>query len=244
VTLKAQDGDLSADAILLRVIPISELEQKWVFPQEEFANAELSMIDSRGDYILKGYSFKNSNFFEFYNSYNPTDPVSSKELFDRITSSTGSVTMNNSHGQECILAFTPLSASVGWTLLGFVPAQDLHVGIENWLLVGVVSAGLLILFLCDLFYMLSLNKRLQAAAMTAHQARLLQAQRSKARLPLLTAAPPRALQVLPMKAQLPILPLLNRLLPMDHLPLLNHHLLPRKAPHSPMLRIRSLSLST
>jgi len=170
VTLKAEKGGAFEEAILLRVIPISELEQKWVFPQEEFANAELTMIDSDGDYVLKGYSFKNSNFFEFYKSYNPSDPASSKELFDNITSSTGSISMLNSHGQECIVAYTPLTDTVGWTLLGLVPAEDLNVGIENWLLVAVVSAGLLILFLCDLFYMLNLNKRLQVTAMEAEYA--------------------------------------------------------------------------
>lgn len=170
VTLKAIGSGSSVEAILLRVIPIAELEQKWVFPQEEFANAELSMIDSNGDYILKSHSFKNSNFFEFYKSYNPSDPASSKRLSDYITSSTGSVSMLNSHGEECVLAFTPLADTVGWTLLGFVPAKDLRAGIENWLLVGVVSAGLLILFLLDLFYMLNLNKRLQVTAKEAEYA--------------------------------------------------------------------------
>ena len=170
VMLNGPESDSSEAAVLLRVIPISELEQKWVFPQTELVNAELSMIDANGDYILKGHSFKNSSFFEFYKSYNPTDPESSGKLFERITSSTGSVSMLNSHGQECILAFTPVSATAGWTLLGFVPAKDLHVDAENWLLVGVVSAGLLILFLLDLYYMLHLNKRFQAAAREAESA--------------------------------------------------------------------------
>ena len=170
VTLKDKGSGYSGEVVLLRVIPIAELEQKWVFPQEEFANAELSMIDSNGDYILKSHSFKNSNFFEFYKSYNPSDPASSKQLSDYITSSTGSVSMLNSHGEECVLAFTPLTDTAGWTLLGFVPEKDLRAGIENWLLVGVVSAGLLILFLLDLFYMLNLNKRLQVTAKEAEYA--------------------------------------------------------------------------
>ena len=170
VMLNKLESDSPEAAVLLRVIPISELEQKWVFPQTELVNAELSMIDANGDYILKGHSFKNSSFFEFYKSYNPTDPESSGKLFDRITSSTGSVPMLNSHGQECILAFTPISATTGWTLLGFVPAKDLHVDAENWLLVGVVSAGLLVLFLLDLHYMLYLNRRFQAAAREAESA--------------------------------------------------------------------------
>ena len=170
VTLKDPESGTSEAAVLLRVLPISELEQKWVFPQEEFANAELSMIDADGDYVLKGYSFKNSSFFEFYESYNPSDPALSKELFDRITTTTGSVSMSNSHGQECILAFTPVSASAGWTLLSLVPAKDLNVDTGNWVLVGVVSAGILLLALCDLFYMLYLNKRLQVTAREAESA--------------------------------------------------------------------------
>ena len=170
VMLNDWESDSPEAAVLLRVIPISELEQKWVFPQTELVNAELSMIDANGDYILKGHSFKNSSFFEFYKSYNPTDPESSGKLFERITSSTGSVSMLNSHGQECILAYTPISATAGWTLLGFVPEKDLHVDAENWLLVGVVSAGLLILFLLDLHYMLYLNRRFQSAAREAESA--------------------------------------------------------------------------
>ena len=170
VTLYDPEDGSSWDAVLLRVVPISVLEQKWVFPQTELVNAELSMIDASGDYILKGSSFKNSSFFEFYKSYNQTNPESAKELFEKITSSTGSVSMLNSHGQECILSFTPVTATAGWTLLGYVPAKDLQVDKENWLLFGVVSAGLLLLFLVDLFHMLYLNKRLHAAAREAESA--------------------------------------------------------------------------
>ena len=170
VTLQDPKNDTTKDAVLLRVVPVSELEQKWVFPQEEFVNAELAMIDANGDYILKGSSFKNSSFYEFYKSYNPTDPAESKELFEKISSTTGSISMTNSHKEECILAFTPVADTAGWTLLGFVPAKDLNVNIENWLLIGVISAGLLILFLFDLFYMISLNRHLQVAATEAKSA--------------------------------------------------------------------------
>ncbi|MBR4169444.1 MAG: response regulator [Lachnospiraceae bacterium] len=170
ITLKDPEGANTFPAILLRVIPISVLEQKWVFPQTGLENAELSMIDANGDYILKGYSFKNSGFFEFYKSYNQTDPGSADQLFEKITSTTGSVSMYNSHGQECILAYTPLSATAGWTLLALVPAKDLTVKNENWMLIGVVSAGLVSLFLLDLFHMLYLNKRLKTSAREAEAA--------------------------------------------------------------------------
>jgi len=170
ITLYDQVSGSPRDAVLLRVVPVSSLEQKWIFPQSVFANTELSMIDADGDYILKGYSFKNSSFFEFYKSYNPTDPESSRELFERITSSTGSISMINSHGQECILAFTPVSSTAGWTMLGLVPAEDLSADKSNWVLIGVVSVALLILFICDMFYMQYVNRRLQITAKKAEQA--------------------------------------------------------------------------
>ncbi len=167
ITLHDPETAAPRDAILLRVLPLSELAQKWVFPQEEFENTELSLIDADGDYIIKGHSFKNSSFFEFYRSYNAIDSASAKELFGKVTSSTGSFTMLNSRNEECILAYTPVDAAEGWTLLSFMPMKDLSVKAENWLLIGFVSAGLLILFVFDLAVMLSFNKKLQAAAREA-----------------------------------------------------------------------------
>ena len=158
------------EAILLRVLPISELEQKWVFPQEEFENVELSLIDADGDYIIKGHSYKNSNFFEFYRSYNVVDPVSAQELFTKLTSTTGSFTMLNSRNEECILAYTPVGAAKGWTLLSFMSINDLNVNTQNWLLIGFISAGLLILFVFDLAFMIYFNKKLQATAKEAASA--------------------------------------------------------------------------
>ena len=154
-------------AVLLRVLPLAELEQKWVFPQEEFGNAELSMIDANGDYIIKGHSFKNASFFEFYRSYNAIDPASAQAFFKNITSSTGSFSMLNSRGEKCILAYTPVDAAGGWTLLSLMPISDLNVSTENWLLISFISAGLLILFVFDLAVILHFNKKLQAAAREA-----------------------------------------------------------------------------
>ncbi|MGX8682021.1 MAG: cache domain-containing sensor histidine kinase, partial [Spirochaetales bacterium] len=156
--------------MLLRILPVAELEEKWIFPKEEFKSAELSIIDNDGDYIIKGHSFKNSNLFEFYRSYNIIDSASAQELFGKITSTTGSTMMKNSRGEECILAFTPVAATEGWTLLSFMPMKDLSVDTENWLLVGFVSAGLLILFFFDLAVILIFNKTLKVAAREAASA--------------------------------------------------------------------------
>ena len=174
ITLHDEKTGKAQNAVLLRVLPVTELEQKWIFPQEEFEEAELSMIDADGDYIIKGHSFKNSNFFEFYKSYNDIDAASAQALFEKITTTTGSVTMNNSRGEEYILAYTPVNATAGWTLFSFMPMKNLTVDTENWLLIGFVSASLLILFVFDMAVMLYFNKKLHAAAQeaaTANQAK-------------------------------------------------------------------------
>ena len=168
--INLNDGINDRDAILLRILPISELKEKWVFPQEEFEKAELSIIDSNGDYIIKGHSFKNSSFFEFYRSYNSIDPSKDEEFFDKISSSTGSFTMLNSKGEECILAYTPFDVTGGWTLLSFMPMEYLSVNNENWLLIGIISIGLLVLFLFDLSFMIYFNKKLEATAKEADKA--------------------------------------------------------------------------
>ncbi len=167
VTVRDPDIDAPRDAVLLRVLPISELEDKWIFPKVEFANAELAMIDADGDYIIKGHSYKNSNLFEFYRSYNAIEPADAAELFGVITSSTGSITMKNSRGEECILAYTPIASTEGWTLFSYLPMKDLTVDTQNWLLIGFVSVGLVILFVFDLAVMLLFNKKLQSAAKEA-----------------------------------------------------------------------------
>ena len=77
ITLK--EGGESKQAILLRLLPESELRTKWVFPKEEFESAELSIIDANGGYIIQGASFKNTSFFEFYKSYNKISSSAANE---------------------------------------------------------------------------------------------------------------------------------------------------------------------
>ncbi len=164
--LDPETGD-TKNAVLMRVLPMEELEQKWIFPHEEFETAELSMIDADGNYIIKGHSFKNSSFFEFYRSYNAADASAAKQIFETVTSTTGSFTMFNSRGEKCILAYTPVEAAGGWTLLNLMPVKDLNVNTQNWMLIGFVSAGLLILFIFDLAVMIVFNQKLQQAATEA-----------------------------------------------------------------------------
>ena len=158
------------DVILLRIVPVSDLEEKWTFPQEELESAELSMIDADGKYIIRGRSFKNSSFFDFYKSYTDSELNERKALFEDILTSTGSTEMKDSLGRECVLAYTPITTTDGWVMLSLVPAQALHTESQNWLLIGVVAAALLFLLVYDILFMQHFNREFQQIAREADSA--------------------------------------------------------------------------
>ena len=170
ITVSDEDQGTDRDALLLRIVPISDLEEKWVFPQEEFEDAEMSMIDGEGNYLIKDISFKNNNFYEFYKSYNSVTAAELQKLRENVGTSFGSFTMTDSKGRTCVLAHAPVSTSEGWVLLSYLPEQNLKSSVRDWLLIGIVTAGLLLLFVINLLYMHFINRRLQQMAREAEYA--------------------------------------------------------------------------
>ena len=157
-------------AVLLRIVPVSSLEKKWTFPTEDYQSAELSLIDTAGNYILRGHSFKNSNFFEFYRSYN--SPTSSE--LDRVTASidgdSGVLTMRNSSGTESLVAHTRINSTDDWVLVTMIGMDALGYREVSWTLAGIIAMGLLLLLIFNLFSMQQFNRELRAAAVAADRA--------------------------------------------------------------------------
>ena len=168
------EGSTPKQKILLRLLPEIELHDKWVLPKEEFQDAELCIIDSNGNYIIReedGF-FKDNDFIEFFKYYNSdaTD-AEAAEVFKKITSESGSITMNTkSGGNKYILGFSSFDESSGLSILSMMSYKNLNVGTQNWLLIGVITSGLLILFILDLMVMIVLNKQLTVAASDAKSA--------------------------------------------------------------------------
>ena len=165
----AETGE-KKQAYLLRVVPTSNLEESWIFPQEEYENEDFSIIDMESNYVIRGRSFKNTSFFEFYKSYNQPGISEQKQLFADIMSGTGSFTLLDSKGRECIVAYTPFTSTKGWVLLSSAPVSDLNAVTENWMLIGVITFGLLLLLVMDFLYMNSFNKKLRVMAKEAEAA--------------------------------------------------------------------------
>ena len=166
----SNDRSKQREAVLLRVIPTERLQEKWVFPNDRYNEAEVSLIEGDSNYIIKGRDYKNSNFIEFYKSYNQIDASGVEELRDRLATQSGSFLMSNSRGEECLIAYAPISENRGWTILNYIPTNSLHRTTVDWFLIGGVACALLFLLIFDMAFMNWFNARLDEAAKEAEAA--------------------------------------------------------------------------
>lgn len=170
ITLRDIRTGAALSAVLLRVIPVSTFEKKWAFPAEEYKNAEIALIDDEGDYIIKSHSFKNSNFFEFVQSYNSSSSTALEELKRNTTGDSGIFEINDSTGRRNLVAHARVSSTDDWIILSMIPMTEFGHIETNWTLIGIVTIGLLIILTFNIFFLLSFNRQLKVAVTAADKA--------------------------------------------------------------------------
>jgi len=171
VTILDEEEGRLKEALLMRVEPVSVLEDKFVFLNGEYESVEIALINKDGDYLVRGKSLKNTNFFEYFKSYNNTDSAEYQKMKDRITAKTGVMNMLNSKGEECVISYTPLKSMNTWFLLAYIPADDLTTNsVVDWLLLGTVILGLLVMLVFNFLILMLYNRKLAETAEAANQA--------------------------------------------------------------------------
>ena len=158
------------EAYLMHLVQASAVDAKWVFPAQDFEKAEISLIDENGDYIIRGRSFKNTNFYEFYKSYNETDADRLKSLKDTMTGIGGSFYMNDSRKERCLIVHSVVDTAKGWTMIAYLPGEALAKAVVDWRLILAVVISLLLLLVIDLAVMLHFNRALERSALAAQSA--------------------------------------------------------------------------
>ena len=168
--LDSETGRLRT-GLLMRVVPISRLEQKLVFLSGEYETVEISIIDKDGNYVIRGASLKNSNFFEYYKSYNDKTKEEYERVKNDIIGGVGSMAIKNSKGMDCMISHAPFEALKKWYLIAYIPMDDLvqSSGID-WLLLGIVSVGLIFLLIYNFLFFMIFNRKLSEVAEQANQA--------------------------------------------------------------------------
>ena len=168
--LDPETGELKT-GLLMRVVPLSRLEEKLVFLKGEYESVEVSLVDKDGDYVIHGKSLKNNNFFEYYKSYNDVTIEEYEQIKREIIGGTGSMKIKNSKGEDCMISYTPLESLKFWNLIAFIPMNDLvESRVIDWLLLGTVSVGLIVLLIYNFIVLMAFNRKLSDTAEQANQA--------------------------------------------------------------------------
>lgn len=115
----------------MRVESVSVIEDKLIFLNGEYEKMEISLINKDGEYLVHGKSLKNSNFFEYYKSYNDVDIAVYKKITEMITSETGIMRLYNSkkrkwENENDRKEIEGLSLHVVHTLADAIDAKDAY----------------------------------------------------------------------------------------------------------------------
>ncbi len=168
--LDEESGELRT-GLLMRVVPLSILEEKLVFLKGEYESLEISIVDQDGDYIIHGKSLKNSNFFEYYKSYNDVTKEEFENVKNEIIGGVGSMVIKNSKGEDCMISYSPFESLKVWNLIAYIPMDDLvESRVVDWLLLGVVSVAMAVLLIYNFVILMIFNRKLSETAVQANQA--------------------------------------------------------------------------
>lgn len=171
VKILDEEKGVIRDGLIIRVVPVSRLEQKLVFLKGEYEKVEISIIDWDGNYMIHGKSLKNSNFYEYFKSYNPMSNKEFNKVVESIHTDIDSMHIRNSKNEDCVIAYTPLTSLESWYLIAYIPAKELTDNRSvDWLLLGMTSVGLMILLHFNLLVLRAFNRKLEVAAIAANQA--------------------------------------------------------------------------
>ncbi len=168
ITLKGQDGR-PRDALIMRVVPLENISGRWTFPTDRYENAKIAMIDAEGNYIIGGVSFVGSNFFKFCET-NADQDFAKARADGTFLTCPGHFKVIGANGVERLVARVPINSAYDWTLLASIPVGDLGQNDVDWILIGGIAIGLLILLFLDVIVFTFFNRRLSVAAAEAESA--------------------------------------------------------------------------
>ncbi len=165
-----QEDDHERAALLLRLIPISELQEKWNFDSGKFASGEVALIDAEGNYIIKDAGFKSNNVFEYIISYNDFDSARIAELKEDIREGMGTFEMNNSRRRPVYVHYTQVETAAAWKIISTVDKSEITGQREDWQMLAFVVLALVLIFAYDLMVINSINRKLKTSMELAEHA--------------------------------------------------------------------------
>ncbi len=148
-------------AVLVRVMPVSELQGQWPFPTG-YEQAKLALIDAEGEFIVKFDGVEQESFFDYISTYNDLNDESLGKIKNELTSSdAGDMRYLNKLGQDSCYSYQRLEPGEEWVLIGYIARENLDVTPLDLTIAVIVIFGFALLMLIDGAYIITINRRLK-----------------------------------------------------------------------------------
>ncbi|MDE5855069.1 MAG: response regulator [Ruminococcus sp.] len=150
--------------ILIRVVPLSNITDQWVFPSD-YEDAELSLIDLDGNYIIRSDSMVTKNFWEFikiHNNLNDDEIEDMKESISLKSVYFGELVNNENQGSY-IVSMPSIQAG-NWYYVGYVSKNSVTADLVDFTLVFILTIGFIVMLIFNGAYFLSINRQLRKSA--------------------------------------------------------------------------------
>ena len=157
--------------LLLRLLPVDYLKNACAFPTE-YKSAEISLINSNGEYVIQSPSMKSRTFYDYIRGYNfQNDYNKVDELANKIKSSdSGLLQYKDYRNENCYWYYSSFGKNLDLYIIGYIPVKDINSVNMNWSIVAIICGTVLFLTILDTFYILSINHSLRKAASEAEHA--------------------------------------------------------------------------
>ncbi len=149
------------DAVLVRVMPVSEFQGQWPFPTG-YESAKLALIDGKGEFIVRFDGVGQENFFDYISAYNDLDGNALAKIKSDIAATDGGdMRYLNKYGQDSCYSYRRLEPGEDWVVIGYIPREDLDVTPLDFTITVMVIVGFVILMLIDGAYIVTINRHLK-----------------------------------------------------------------------------------
>lgn len=175
VTIKDENGD-HAKAILVKTIPVEVLHSQWLFPGA-YREAEVSLIDINGRYIIQSDSMGGDTFWSFIKEYNELSYIDIGEYQSAFQKKDHFlVELADRTGKASYYVSAQIKNTPNCTFVGYIPAEKLAAVESDWNVFLYASIGFLLLLLLDGSYILSINRKLRKSIEETRNANLAKTQ--------------------------------------------------------------------
>lgn len=171
LTIK-DNGCEDAKAILVKTIPVEVLHSQWLFPGA-YREAEVSLIDINGRYIIQSDSMSGDTFWTFIKKNNDLSYVdigeyqSSFQKEDKYL-----VELKDQAGEDAYYVSSQIKNTLNCTFVGYIQSKALvDMGVD-WHMLFYVTIGILILLLLDGSHIMSINRQLKKSVKETQNANM------------------------------------------------------------------------